>query len=456
MSKQPQQNDDKSQEPAKARLGAVLRALPQRLLRVLLHNLPWKILSLVLAVTLWAGLITQDPTLTRERTFADVPVTITGADTLQRNGLVVLTDISEQLESVRLRVDVPQREYNTVSAANYSPRIDLTRITEAGAQTLKVATTSSATYGTVKEVTPDSVDVMVDEYITSYRVPVSIQRTGQFPKGYYGTAPTLDPSSVTISGPKSVVEKIARVMVDFDASRLPAQTGSIRTAVPMRFTDTEGNPVESSLIDVTSGGVWLRSIIVEQQLYATKTLPLSSLSLTTGIPKEGYEVRSITATPSIVVGAGDETALDYLDALFVEQAVDVTGVEEPFTGEVRIRKPTELIYLSSDSVVLSIEIAPVITTRTLEGVPLSVVDSMEGRQVESQVNTVSIILSGPEIVLSSLSPASLHAYAEAGGLDAGPQEVTVALKMDGIDESKLTYEVIPKTVVVDIVDSTEE
>ncbi|HPS82604.1 MAG TPA: hypothetical protein PLP25_12175, partial [Candidatus Limiplasma sp.] len=44
-----------------------LKQLLKKLWRMLYHNLPWKRLALVIAICLWAGLITQDPTLTRER-----------------------------------------------------------------------------------------------------------------------------------------------------------------------------------------------------------------------------------------------------------------------------------------------------------------------------------------------------------------------------------------------------
>ena len=33
------------------------------------HNLGYKVLAVVLAIVLWAALITQDPTLTREKVF---------------------------------------------------------------------------------------------------------------------------------------------------------------------------------------------------------------------------------------------------------------------------------------------------------------------------------------------------------------------------------------------------
>ena len=88
--------------------------------------------------------------------------------------MIVLSGLDAETLTTRLRVDVPQREYNTVSAGYYNPRIDLSRITATGEQTLKILSTSTTTYGTVKSLTPDSVTVVVDEYITNYRVPVSV------------------------------------------------------------------------------------------------------------------------------------------------------------------------------------------------------------------------------------------------------------------------------------------
>ena len=57
------------QSEKKRTFGSALRALPGRILRALLNNWPIKLLSLVLAVGLWGGLIIQDETLTREITF---------------------------------------------------------------------------------------------------------------------------------------------------------------------------------------------------------------------------------------------------------------------------------------------------------------------------------------------------------------------------------------------------
>ncbi|MEG2703245.1 MAG: CdaR family protein, partial [Clostridia bacterium] len=264
MNTEPTKNGQPGNHPS---LRQAIRHLPSRLWGFMTHNWGWKLLSLLLAIGLWAGLITQDPTLTREHAFDDVTVTISGADILRRNGMVVLSGLDDESLSVRLRANVPQREYNTVSAANFNPRVDLSRITETGEQTLKVLTTPTTTFGNIKSISPDSINVVVDYYVANYRVPVSINPINEYPVGFYGSAPALSPSTVTVSGPQSIVDRVARIYVDFDLSRIPAQAGQLRYAMPMRFADADGNTIESDLLEISSAGVVLRSIIVEQQLY---------------------------------------------------------------------------------------------------------------------------------------------------------------------------------------------
>ena len=142
---------------------------PSRLLKavvragqVILGNWPTKLLALVLAIALWAGLITQDPSLTRERTFRDVTVSINGSDTLRRNGLTVTSDLNALLDDVSVTVDVPQMQYNNATAANFNIRVDLSRIRESGEQEIAILTTNSSTYGKVTEVSPATVKVMVE------------------------------------------------------------------------------------------------------------------------------------------------------------------------------------------------------------------------------------------------------------------------------------------------------
>lgn len=449
MNTQPDRSENKPVPPDRS-VRAEFRRLPGRFWRMLSHNLLWKLIALVLAISLWAGLITQDPTLTRERVFSDVPVSVSGSDTLRRNGLIVLSGIEEDSALVRLRVEVPQREYNSVTSSNYNPRIDLSKITETGTQTLKITSTSTTTYGTVSEIYPDSITVVVDNYITSYRLPVTVHQTGDYPSGFYGTTPTLDPSVVSVSGPESIVSKIARIGITFDVSNLPSQSGLVRTALPLTYEDENGNLLDDSLIEASSSGVLLRSIVVEQQLYPTKTLALNTLALTTGTPADGYEIKSVTLTPNVLIAAGDDTTLSTLDSLFLEQSVNVSGLSKSFTTEVKVHKPSELTYLSASSVMVAVEIGPVLTTATYDGIPLTFSGTGSGLNASSETKAVSVSVSGPKLTLDTLPAAAIEAYVSTDGLMAGDYALPVQLTIDSDDAQSLSYSIEPQNVSVSI------
>ncbi len=445
-------NSEIEKKPAgeKGAFRKALRELPARLWRIFLHNWPWKVLSVFLAVCLWAGLITQDPTLTREKVFTGVPVTISGADTLKRNGLIVLTDLSTESLKARLRVDVPQREYNRVSVSSYSPRIDLTRIVTTGTQTLRLQTNSSTAYGNVKEISPDTVEVEVDQYTTRYRIPVTLMQQGDYPEGFYGLTPSLDPTTVAVSGPRTILQQIARAVVNFDRSTLPAQSGQIRTAVPITLVDQHGEPIISDLLQITSEGVLISSIIVDQELYPTKTLQMNTLSLTTGNPANGYEVKNISVTPNLVLAAGDESVLSTLDGLFTEQAIDLRGVAESFSAEVKVKKPVDLVYLKPDTVTVAVEIGDAISSRAYAGLNLVVRDNQTGRTAKADAKNVSVTITGPKLLVDALKVRALEPFVDVSNLAEGEYELPIFLSITGDNSNAFTYTVSPENVHVTI------
>lgn len=448
VEKKPSSPSDK--DSWKGKLIQWIKSLPKQLWHVLIHNWPWKLLSVFLALCLWAGLITQDPTLTREKVFTDVPIAVSGAEALKRNGLIVLSDLSTEALQARLRVDVPQMVYDTVTSTNYNPRVDLTKITETGTQTLRIQTTSTSSYGSVKEVSPDTIEVEVDSYTSRYRIPVSVEVTGEFPAGFYGTQQTLDPAVVTVSGPRSLLSEISRATATFDLCALPAQAGLIRTAVPIVLVGTDGQPIDDSLIQITSEGVLLSSVIIEQKLYPTKTMQLSNLSLVSGKPKEGYEVKNVFVTPSILFAAGDESALGTLDTLFTDMMVDVQGKSESFTTEVKVRKPSELVYISPDTVTVAVEIGLSVSSKTFTGVKLAFRDSSGLRAVKTDTKTVSVTLTGPTLSLNAVKIKQLEPYIDVSELDEGTHTRPIFLSLDTDVEAGFTYTIKPENAQFDV------
>lgn len=428
------------------------RELLMRAWKGIIKNWGVKLIALLISIFLWAGLIAQDPTLTREKTFENVVISVTGEDTMKRNGFIVVSDLQHLLNGATLRCDVPQLQYDTVTYSPFNARIDLSRIKTTGRQKVNVSTTNTSMYGSVKEVEPSSVTLTVEEYVTRYRIPVSVNIQGEVPEGFYATTPSLDPPMIAISGPKSQVEKVVRAEVVLDLSQIPAQEGEVRTAVPITLQDASGKKVTNKLIEMTSESVLLDSVVLEQTVYSTRTIPMADVALTSGTPARGYEVKQVTVTPAMVVAAGKASSLNAIDTLYSNTSVSVEGASESFTQRVSVRKPSELAYLSADSITVAVEIAPVITNKAYERQKVTVANLGEGLKATMVTNRANITVYGPMLWIESLRSAHMTLTVDASGLPAGSYELPVLCSIENSEGQPVTVDINPAFIQVEIVE----
>ncbi len=445
MNTQPRKNDSPSD---RSTVRDWFKHAPRRFWKVLRYQLALKILALFLALALWVGLIMQDPTLTRQISFYDVPVSISGEELLRKNGLTVSSGLSDDVLTVDFKADVPQSYYTTAYAGAYNARIDLSRITEEGEQMVSILTSTLSTYGSVVQIEPSSISVVVEPYVTNYRVPVSVNVIGDYPSGFYGKTPTLDPSTVTVSGAESVVDSIARIYVDYDVSKLTAKAGEVITAVSMRVVDDEGNTIPSDSLEITSSSVLLRTINVKQTLYATKTVNVTNNILTEGVPAQGYEVKSITASPSTLMIAGDDVALQALDVLFLEEVIDVTDCDESFMVDVQVETPGTLAYMSANKITLTVEIAPIVQTRVIEDVPVEVIGTEQSYLLSN--SAVAVTVTGPQNQVENLDKTSIMLYVDAEEITSGVHELPLQVQTKDDTMSDCSLKLSADTVTITI------
>lgn len=436
--------------PQSPKEGGKAKVICRALVHALKNNWGFKLLALLIAIVLWAGLITQDPTLTREKSFSDVTINVTGSDAIKRNGFIVVSDLSQVLEGAHLRVDVPQMQYANAQAGFYNVRIDLSRVTEAGVQQARVLTTNSSTYGTVSEITPSTVEIEVEEYITRYRIPVTLDVVGTPPTGYYAATPVADPSVVAVSGPKSLVDQISRAEAVVELGNLPAREGTIRQLVSFRLLDEKNNEVQSDLLEVTSESVLMERVTVETAVYSLKAISLSDVGLVTGSPAEGYEVKSVVYTPEIITAAGKMANLSLLDTLYADESVDITGLNEPIHRQIKVRRPSELTYLSASSVTVEVEIGPIIESRTFEDVKISLGGVADGLRGEMAGKTADVTITGPQLWIDSLKNNSVKLMCDASGLTAGTYSLPLICQISGSEEQTFSVEVAPENMEVTI------
>ena len=243
-----------------------LNSLLQTLKHVVLHNGGLKFIAVLISVLLWAGVISQDETLTRDKTFQNVNVTVTGTDTLKNNGYIVVSDLGEVLNDVSIVAAVPQKKYEDAEASAYNVRLDLSKINGTGEQEVKLQSTNSNTFGKVVSTNPSSVTVNVEDYIVRQRIPVSANPEGNVPEDMYMSPLTVDPTVISVSGPRSLAQTISRAKADINLDAIEWKEGPFGESSDIKLYNRAGEEVRSPLLGITDSSVPIDSVLIEANM----------------------------------------------------------------------------------------------------------------------------------------------------------------------------------------------
>ncbi len=324
------------------------------LLASLRHNWGYKLLAFVLAVCLWAGLIAQDPNLTRTKTMADTAVTINGRTTLENRGLVITAGLPDNL-TAEITANIPQLQYQNATGTEYKPRIELNEITAPGEQEVHIATTNSNTYGEVLSVVPASITLTVERMTANTGIMLDILQTGTLAEGWYlNSAQVVSIGSqvegrryVTVQGPESLVNRVERVQAVLDLGKIDPSSQDPTVICEIRPVDRDGNPIISDQIEIISNEQKRTTCYVLYGLLPTRRLTVSAEI--EGMPAAGYAVSGITSEPATVLVAGRAALLMNLDAVSLAEPIRVDGAAEDVRQTVRLQNMPSGITLLNDS-----------------------------------------------------------------------------------------------------------
>ena len=326
---------------------------------LLLHNGWLKAIAVIISVVLWAGLISQDESLTRDKTFSNVSVSVTGTDTLRNNGYIVVSDLNEMLNDVSVVAAVPQKQYENADPSAYYVRVDLSKINGTGEQELKLQSTNSTTYGRVVSTNPTSVNVEVEDYIVRQRIPVSVSVEGDVPQGWYMSTPTVDPTVVAVSGPRSLVQTISRAKAVINTKDIEWTEGTVVLSSAIKLYNRNGEEVNSPLLGTTTSSLTIDSVLIETTLYPTLSFDTSELVQVTGNVAKGYEIKEVKVSPESITVAAREEVLEQLTELPMERTINVKNLNETTVFQLKVQKPSDDAIISNETVTVTVEIEAV-------------------------------------------------------------------------------------------------
>ncbi len=361
------------------------------------------IASLALAFLLWAWVTTQrDPPETR--VFADL--------TLADPTLPEPLQIAGELPTVTIEVLGPRSVMDRVSRAGLRPVLDVSQVTEPGTYNAQVDVNLPAA-ARVTNITPSRVALVVDE-TASRTMHLDVQ-----------PAPLEDPtrrvgeiepavSEVTVSGPRRLVDNVARVILPVD---IGDRTDDFTVDFVPVALDAAGQPIPE--VNILPSRV-STAVEVDQR---GRSVPV--LVQTIGNPAQGYEIVGSVANPATVLLDGPDEALANILSV-VTAPIDIEGATDTVNVRTALQALPEgvrVVNPPDGSVVGVIQIRRRGVTQLLSDLPVTVTNVPDGFTATVEPASVGVVVFASEDTMASLSGSDMSTSVSAAGLGAGRHQL---------------------------------
>ncbi len=371
------------------------------------------VLSVALSVSLWVFVTERENPERTARVPGTVPIEVVNVPPGQ-----ALFSISDR--SVTVRARAPESVLERLTADDFRAKVDLSAVTAQQA-TVEVEAESSESRATVDDISPAQVVVTL-ENVTTRTVTVTTRLVGAPRRGFEQGEITIRPDTVEVSGPESLVARVASVDADINLTPVSA---TFEQTVLLQARGEGGGNIEGVKVDPESAVV--RVEIVQSEI----TVDFIVRPVITGLPAEGYNVVGIETDPPIVSLTGEADVFRNLDAVrgVPTASFSIDGATDDVVHSVPLQLP-EGISVDDPEVTVRVAIAPAQGQYSFSVVP-RVANLASGLSARLVPSTVQVVLAGDLPELARVDPADIVVTLDAADLDLGTHVLPVRVQPPG-------------------------
>jgi len=399
------------------------------MLRWLGKNISTYFLALVLAIGVWAAAVNAaDPN--EELTYpAPIPIEIVGQDT----GLLITNAYSKQIE---LTLRAPRSIWTQLTSDQDSIHaiLDLSDL-EAGEYSLEPQLQVNIQPSRIISYSPSSITIVLDDLI-SRSFPIQFTLTGEPSIGYQAGTPRLAANEVTISGPKSLVDRVAAVQTSFVLSEARE---NIDESLSLEVVDEFNQVVRG--VNLSTEKIQMHIPVSQQGGYRDMAVKV----VVTGQVANLYRLTNISVFPPVVtVYSTDAQLINDLPGVVETEALDINSISEDNSSRLKLILPEDVSIIGDQSVLAQISVEAILGSQTISEKPLEITNLDPALAAELSSLTVDVIISGPLPVLGTLTSKDLRVIIDAEGLKIGSHQLTpiVEILLDEIEVETILPESI--------------
>ncbi len=307
--------------------------------RLLENDTILKILSLVVALVLWVGVMSTNSQAMADRHFGPIPLEYQPPS---RSNLTVMS-LNPNTVTVELRGSA--KTIHSTNSHGISAFVNMQGLTHSGTYTLPVRVSVPA--GTsFANVYPLKVTVVVDR-MGSRHIPVVLKATGSSAPGYELKSLTTNVGSATLSGPMSALNQVHKVVAEVP---LEGRKASFQEQVILLPLNADGHRVHK--VQVSPAMVSAQATI--QQRPPQKNVGV--VAKLKGHPASGYTVTNIVVRPAVITVSGSHSAINPVSVVYTVP-INVSGDTHSVSAAVPLVLPSGVTELRQQDVSVSVTIA---------------------------------------------------------------------------------------------------
>ena len=388
------------------------------------------LLSLALAIGLW-GWVTATGDPERTGRFPSIPITVEGL----KDGFVIVGEVG----SAEVSVTGPRSAIEDLVSTQIKAYVDLDQVNSPGTYPVRVQVPKpDKTWSTTSR--PRSINVIV-ETETTVAFPVEPKPSGSLGANQQVESVNPSTSEVTVSGPDSLVKRVARVELPIDIANRTTDFASVFTPVAV---DKDGQ---------TIGGVTLSPATISATVEITaRGKRVAVIAQIEGEPASGFEIVDRLVNPNTVLVDGPSNVLDQMITVNTD-TVSINGAEGDIAKRVNIvglPAGVTLLEPQSGMVDVVVQIRQRGVQQPLPEQPVSVINLEPGLSAHVSPDTVILTVIGNEQELQNLTSTTLSVQVDARGLGPGTYQIqpTVLLppnmEWKSIEPAMVTVTIMPE------------
>ena len=399
-------------------------------MRNLAANLRTVLLAFILAVAVWISAVTAaDPDEVRAP--LTVPVEIVG----QESSLILTNEVPKTID-VTLRA--PQSVWKELAAQENSVRafLDLSGLGD-GEHVADIQVQVAVRPAQIVLSNPATVTVKL-EPLATVTLPVTLSISGQPAVGYQAGEPVLDPAEVTLSGPRSLIDRAVRARISVNLSGIRE---NMDQSLAVEIFDDRNTRLEG--LTVTPQTAHITIPISQQGGFREVAVKV----VVQGQQAAGYRLENISVFPPVVtVFASDPELIKNIPGVVETEPLDIQDAKDDIITRLGLTLPENITVVGAQTVQVEVGISAIQTSLTLLDQPITMTGLTEGLIAQISPENVDIILSGPLPVLDILTPQDITITVDVTGLGPGVHQLTP--KVNVLVDNVLVESILPGTIEV--------